>query len=336
MTDDPELGNEEAITAALEVLGSNVKGVKRGYVEASCPLAPWRHDGGVDKNPSFGVVYSSADAKKEEGHAHCFSCQYSGDVREIASLMHVWGALSLEDLSTVMDLMGKVKTGSLPLSLSAHHDDDPFPDEGWLAGFPKVSSEYPTAVEYLTERGITRQIVEAFDLRFDPKRYRVCVPLYDRAQRFRGLIGRTLIKEPMGPRYYYYPYPTAGGHAPKGFTWLNENNLDLAKPVVVVEGVFDAMKVWPVYPNVVAALSVSFRKPGMGWHPQVARWVSMFDRGKGGQLARGRLETHVASKNSRVWHLDPPPGRDDPGDSTPEEIKAQLETLSVAQSRIGV
>lgn len=322
---DADIGNEEAIIATLEHLGSVVGKTSRGYVHASCPLAKYRHEGGVDKNPSFGVVYSSGEAQKTEGHAHCFSCQYSGDIREIASMLYAYGDLEVADLEAVMGLLDKIVTGHLPLSLSAHTADDPFPDDDWLGSFPIVAAQHTPAVEYLNARGINSRLVKQFGIRFDGARYRVCFPLYDRAQRFRGLIGRTLIPDPEGLRYFYYPYK---GNAPRGFTWFNENNLDFSKPVVVVEGVFDALKVWQTYKNVTAALSISFRHPGLGWHTGVGRWVSMFDVGKGGQLARGRLQD-LAAPGAKVWHLPPPPGRDDPGDSTPDEIKLQLETLKV-------
>lgn len=322
------LGNEEAIIAALEECGSVIGETKRGWVHASCPLAKYRHEKGVDNNPSFGVVYNSAEANKLEGHAHCFSCGYSGDVREIASLLYAYGDLGAEELGHVMSLMEEVKTGSLPLSLTAHHADDPFVDATWLQSFPPVGPEFPAAMEYLESRGIPREVYKHFDVRFDPQRYRVSFPIYDRAQRCRGLIGRTLIPNPEGPRYFYYPYPTITGNAPRGFTWYNEHALDLSKPVVVVEGIFDAMKVWSAYQNVTASLSISFRTPGMGWHTGVNRWASMFDVGEGGKRGRERLQGMVPH-GSRLWHLPPPPGRDDPGDSTPEEIASQLSLLKV-------
>lgn len=321
------IGNEEAITAALEQCGSVIGDTKRGWVHGSCPLAVFRHEGGVDKNPSFGVVYNSAEAHKPEGHAHCFSCGYSGDVRDIASLLYAWKHLTAEDLEAVMGLMEEVKTGSLPLSLSAHHADDPFPDVGWIESFPRVSSTYSAAIDYLQSRGVDRKTWKHFDVRFDTQRYRVAFPLTDRAQRCRGMIGRTLISKPEGPRYFYYPYPGIGGHAPKGFTWHNEHALDLAKPVLVVEGIFDLLKAWPIYKNTTAALSIGFRLPGMGWHTGVKRWISMFDVGEGGKRARVRLQELADKTGAKVWHLPPPPGRDDPGDATSEEIMAQLETL---------
>lgn len=328
---DTDISNEQAIIAALEQMGSVVGKSSRGYVHASCPLAKYRHEGGIDAHPSFGVVYSSGEAQKLEGHAHCFSCRYSGDIREIASLLYAYGDLAAEDFEGVMGLIEQVKTGHLPLSLSAHSMDDPFPDEGWLDSFPLVSSIHTPAVQYLEERGINSRLAKQFGIRFDGARYRVCFPLHDRAQRFRGLIGRTLIPNPEGPRYFYYPYK---GNAPRGFTWFNEQNLDLSKPVVVVEGVFDALKVWQTYKNVTAALSIAFRLPGLGWHTGAQRWVSMFDVGKGGQLARERLQT-IIPPGARVWHLPPPPGRDDPGDSTPDEIRAQLETLKAVDKPLG-
>lgn len=313
--------NDLIIRGILEKLGCTMGNLTRGYVHATCPLAQWRHESGVDRHPSFGVVYSSAEAKKEEGHAHCFSCGYSGDIGEIASLMHVWGALSKSELGDIMNEVMQIKTGNLPLSLTQSQQDDPFPDPAWLASFPVLAREHKDAVVYMNGRGILGEATKHFDVRFDPKRWRVSVPLYDRAQRFRGMIGRTLIVDPQGPRYFYYPYK---GNAPRGFTWANEHRLDLSKPVVVVEGIFDAMKVWPAYQNVVAALSVSFRRPAMGWHRDVSRWVTMFDQGKGGMLARARLQTHVAKTGDRIWHLDPPPGRNDPGDATAEEISQKL------------
>ncbi|MBL4702293.1 MAG: hypothetical protein JKX85_13645, partial [Phycisphaeraceae bacterium] len=182
------------------------------------------------------------------------------------------------------------------------------------------------AYHYLQGRGLEGATIKHFDVRFDAAKWRVSIPLYDRAQRLRGLIGRTLIKDPNGPRYFYYPF---NGHAPRGFTWFNEHNLDLSKPVVVVEGIFDAMKVYPIYKNVTAALSVSFRNPGLAWHKQVTRWVTMFDTGKGGSLGRTRMENNIVEPGAKCWHLSPPPGRDDPGESTSAELKAQLETLTV-------
>lgn len=324
------VSNEQAIVAALEELGSKIGDTKRGWVHGSCPLAPLRHSGGVDNNPSFGVVYNSAEAHKPEGHAHCFSCGYSGDIRDIASLLYAWKELDPATLQNVMELMEKVKTGSLPLSLASHNSDDPFPDVAWMESFPRLNPAHSAAIEYLESRGINRDTWKHFDLRFDPQRYRVTFPLYDRAQRCRGMIGRTLIVNPDGPRYFYYPYPGINGVAPKGYTWFNEHALDFAKPILVVEGVFDAMKAWPVYRNVTAALSIGFRTPGMGWHTGVKRWVSMFDVGEGGKRARTRLEELATTipGGSKVWHLPPPPGRDDPGDSTPEEILTQLKTLN--------
>lgn len=325
--------NEAIIVAVLETLGSKVGKLKRGYVEAACPLAHWRHEKGIDNNPSFGVVYDPTAAKKSAGYSHCFSCGYSGDIREVASLMHAWGAIPRADLGSIMKMMEQVTEGNLPLSLSAHHDDDPFPPVEWLESFPRVSKATPDAVAYLDARGVSGEVVQHFALRFDPQRFRIAVPLHDRAQRFRGLIGRTLIKDPTGPRYFCYPFKT---QAPRGFTWFNEHALDLSKPVVVVEGVFDAFKVWPVYRNVTAALSISFRTPGLGWHHQVSRWITMFDTGKGGALARVRLQDRIMAPGSRVWHLEPPPGRKDPGESTPDEIKAALDALSVGKPLRGL
>lgn len=319
--------NEEAITVALENLGAAVGDTKRGYVHASCPLAKHRHEHGVDHNPSFGVVYDSGIAKKSEGHAHCFSCGYSGSVREIAALLYAYQDIDADTYADTIKTLDQITTQPQPLSIGQQNLADPFPDQEWMSSFPPLTPKFADAWQYMSSRGIGPDQIKEFDVRFDMMRYRVVFPIYDRSKRARGVIGRSLINSDDTPRYLYYPYPTLKGEAPKGFTWYNEDKLDTTKPVLVVEGIFDCLSAVRAYPNTVAALSIGFRTPAMGWHKDVKRWVSMFDTGAGGDRGRERLQKTMG-KSAKVWHLQPPPGRDDPGDATPEEIIAQLNTLT--------
>ena len=63
--------HQDSMVKLLKMLGSKIPMAQQraGWFVASCPLAPWTHDGGTDKNPAFAV-------KKEPGDAFCtcFAC----------------------------------------------------------------------------------------------------------------------------------------------------------------------------------------------------------------------------------------------------------------------
>jgi len=108
----------------------------------------------------------------------------------------------------------------------------------------------------------------------------------------------------------------------KGYTWLGEDDARLDLPLVVVEGPFDYLAVRQAYPNVVCALTSSFKTPSGSWFRAVRHWVTLFDTGKGGEIARSRLDRVTAKAPTRVTHLLPT--AKDPGDMTTEEIRKLL------------
>ena len=55
----------------------------RGWVRASCPLAPWLHESGQDRKPSFGVKVP--DKEGESPYYHCFACQSNGQLPKLLS-----------------------------------------------------------------------------------------------------------------------------------------------------------------------------------------------------------------------------------------------------------
>src|SRR5262245_13841198 len=75
---------QEAVIPWLKRLGAKVPvvQVRGGWTVASCPLAPWTHDGGTDKNPAFAV-------RKELGDAftHCFACGWHGAQSDLVTEM---------------------------------------------------------------------------------------------------------------------------------------------------------------------------------------------------------------------------------------------------------
>lgn len=65
------------VTDLLKLMGSSRIKEKGFEVTASCPFAPWLHERGRDRHPSFGVNMLLNDGN---GVYHCFACGKSGTV----------------------------------------------------------------------------------------------------------------------------------------------------------------------------------------------------------------------------------------------------------------
>lgn len=84
--------NIQEITQFLRLIGAkNIQQDEaRGWVRASCPLAPWLHENGVDNKPSFGIKAPENDG--EAPYYHCFTCQSNGPLpRLMANLSKMSG-----------------------------------------------------------------------------------------------------------------------------------------------------------------------------------------------------------------------------------------------------
>lgn len=323
MTDDAA----QNVAAALDLLGLEPKIGRRGFVDARCPLAHRRHASGTDQNPSYGVLYRQR-GRNPAGHGTCLSCHLNGSLLDAAALLFTYGDIDAQTFTAVQEALEGVNTAA-PLSLgSLEPQDDPeFPESFLSAYYPVSFKSTPWAAQYLDQRGVARSVVERFDLRADPMQGRVIVPIRDYAGTLRGVVGRSTIPDAK-LRYLHYKVSDAEGSA-RGFTWFGENLIDVSKPVVVCEGSFDVMSVTRAYANAVGTMGTAVRKPVRTWWLNVTRWITMFDAGPSGDVARQRFERLVLGRGSsvRVYHLSPPAGKKDPGECTPSEITDSLKSL---------
>lgn len=70
--------NVRDIESFLRILGVENITVdeERGWVRSSCPLARWTHESGTDRKPSFGI--KAVDAETDAPYFHCFACGSTG------------------------------------------------------------------------------------------------------------------------------------------------------------------------------------------------------------------------------------------------------------------
>lgn len=326
----------DATVQFLKLIGvENPQAHKRtGWVVGRCPLGPWRHDGGESSPEVFGAKVEAGDA-----HTNCFSCGWHGSMSDLLITMrHLnkqqhavdvkWGdAFALvEKAEAESDL--ELDTPDIEEMLfGAKEADHVFPD-WWLDSFPRWS-DVKFARDYLTERNVPAVLADHLDLRADTQQRRVCFPVRDFQGRLRGLHGRAIDKG-VDPRYRMYTQ--AGKNNP--LIWLGEHEIDLTRPIVVVEGPFDLAAVKRVYRNVTSPLfsNPSFEKlHRMG---DALEWITFYDRGTGGDAGRAKVDAAL-HKDHVIHHLQPPEGRKDPGDCSVVEIGNLLSPIAPLDDVVG-
>lgn len=297
---------------------------RTGWLVASCPLAPWRHESGEDKHPSFAVRQEAGDA-----FCNCFSCGFHGHQSDLVlEMRHLDKQIPIGGFAfgRCLELIAEAEDGLDGIDLDTpdieqllfgqKRQPHVFP-ESWLLSFPPWHT-VADARAYLAGRGVSLQAADMLQLRVDTAQRRVCFPVRDFKGRLRGLHGRA-IDAGTTPRYRMYTWH--GRNSP--LIWLGENWVDLERPIVVVEGPFDLLSVYRCYRNVVSPLFVNPSTAKMRRMADALEWLTLFDRGKAGDLGRARVSRKLPGQIVR--HARPPGHRKDPGEMTTEEIGELLQ-----------
>ena len=317
----------DAVRAFLVGLGAKVPAGQHraGWTVSSCPWAPWEHEKGKSGTEVFGVRQEDGDPL-----CTCFSCGWHGSAQDLLLEMRArnkietrmsakWGDLSLLIEQAVIEGALNFDGPSYEEIMASRRGElHPFA-EWWLDSFGPVD-DAPAARAYLEERGVSPQLALDLDLRFDPRHgeRRVCFPVRDFSGTLVGVHGRAILPE-IEPRYRMYL------HAKKNnpICWLGESWVDLNKPIVVVEGPFDLASVRRVYANVVSPLSASLSKFKLKRMADALEWVTLFDRGTGGDKGRQKI-SEVLGDDHVIHHFLPPAHRKDPGEMSEDELMELL------------
>lgn len=210
------------------------------WMNIRCPFAPWRHQGGRDNTPSFGVTIN------EDGRSHykCFSCQSKGRLAQLPSQL---GALRKRDYSEqrrwaeMQELQASISRplpnweDADPVEAEKHNAHYNGPGTVEEAGYPRA-----TGHPYLRARGIDFRATLLCDLRYDPRPWerRILFPVYGWDESFVGFTGRSTLKgndttrgdNPKVKDYY---------RLPKREVFLRLPKKDRRGRRIIVEGLFD-------------------------------------------------------------------------------------------------
>lgn len=311
---------KDKVAVLLQAVKSKITGERAGtWVEAYCPFI-WNH-GGKDQHPSFGVKINT----NSKSICKCWSCGYGGDLQDL--VLDLAQGIKKHQLTGYNLKLAVQLTANELEDMDINPEDIPDYDaviepteviipEYWLDSFRSVEL-YPKAMQYLDSRGVEQATIKTLDIRYDPLQRRVCFPFRNFKGDLVGVQGRSLDAEST-LRYYQYGYNSKRN----GHSWYGESRVNFDKPVVLVEGVFDYIKVMQVYDNVMASFTSGLSVQKIKRVAEADSIVSFYDYGSGGNAARLSLTKKLAK--TPMVHLTPTEQEDDCGAMTLEQVTLHL------------
>ncbi len=307
---------ERAIRSFLLSLGIDGDTIKKTdpiWLQAPCPMAPWTHGGGVDERPSFYVRIN------EEGPSsfHCFGC--CPDPRYLIGLLHNIFIMSeypweAAQIYLKYEIQKDTEVDEKALYEDKHLDCEPMepPDtlpRKVLIRYPLLqsirSSNSEQCVSYLAGRGIPRWVQNYCRVRYSPQGPTLIFPLTDKDWSVYLLRARSIHKKSMwtiNPKLAEAPELTFAKLSQIGI-WFNMGNIRWDRPLWLVEGEIDAMRLIRLGQfNVIASATSSVTRAQIEALHASTLYLA-YDADKGGKRAHERIQDFVGSKAS-MWKAD--------------------------------
>jgi len=210
-------------------------------------------------------------------------------------------------------------------TLAKAHVEEVWP-ESFLDSY-MLAYKVPMAMEYLNARRVSQKVAVHLDIRWDLGKRCVCFPVRNWRGQLVGMRGRHISPLQDGPRYHDYGYR---GHRNK-LPWYGESTVDLDKPILMVESVFDFTSALRVYRNILAPLTVGLSHDKCKRVRNALEIVTLFDNGAGGDKGRSLLSKRLPE--AIITHLLPPSHASDPGDMTKKQLRKTLKKHIVLDAR---
>jgi hypothetical protein len=230
---------EEALKSILRKL--NIRIVTRhrdGWMDFTCPLAPWTHERGHDSSPSAGAKVNPTGRSAW----HCFTCKQHGTLSNLVRQIETYsghrypGLIREADLADTMPMF-EIDYGSFEVPLEIEPAPEPL-DEATMDGLYPDAWSVPQARSYLEGRGVGQATALTLGLVYDdgedprrPQAPRILFPVRGIDKRLYGYTGRALTPDVKPKIKDYYGLP-------KRHLILGSERWQRGKPVIIVEGLF--------------------------------------------------------------------------------------------------
>ena len=301
-----------------------------GNVSTNCPLAQWRHDKGMDRNPSFSIKV----APGESSPCYCWSCGWKGNLHTLARELVTLGGPMYTDVARFIgeaerstsgrEYHGKRRVAHPGMILDGRINEVPEDRLFDEAEYAPFAGSVPA---YALRRGLTIETCRAWELGHDRGRKRLLFPVRDYRGRFAGVSGRAYIDGCIrcgtlpekgdqvcsGCGEYLWPKYRHTTGIPREMLLYGEHMIVSDCEVgIVSEGNMDPLALWQMgYPNCVCPFGTKISPDQMRkLHRFFRRLVVIPDADEPGQKMWDQINEvgHDAFLSLRKVEL--PPGED--------------------------
>jgi len=302
----------------------------RENVNVSCPLAPWTHKSRHDRSPSMSVKVNTTGPSV----FICYACNARGTLTSLLYSLRRFG-YPVEDL---IPWVKEKEAVDLPavIEQSFVNYGPEYADRAKKANFDvwDESEAEPfkgKVPRYVLKRGVGLDTCREWGLGYDEGAKRLVFPIRRKDGQLVGLVGRAVL-DSVEPKYKNYWNFTKSQYL-YGEHMVDDQrpvdpNLPGAKALVIVEGMFDVLKLWTIGYRRVVSLMGSYASSA-----QVEKILAtgldiytLLDFDVAGEKGRRHLWPMLEGRVP-VFDVRGPKGKD-PDDLTREEL---LECLSKAR-----
>lgn len=237
---DLVIGNKVITTPLIEILtqlqfelnryNGKIKDIKNQdskNIAVTCPCN--EHKGGFESRPSCQIFADPNDEEIEFGTVHCFSCGYRATLPQfIGYCFDENEDFGKEWLLLRCDTCFASEVKFLPeIILDKPKKEITYLNESEL-------SKYAYYHNYMWERKLTKEVVDKFEVGFDPKQNTLTFPVRDDKGNLRFITRRSIVgkrfyipKDVEKPLYLLY--------------YIKQHNID---KVIITEAQIDALTAW--------------------------------------------------------------------------------------------
>lgn len=309
----------------FSALGSDEASVKTSakWITGSCPLAEWTHSGRTDENPSFGIsIDTSGDI-----FFHCFTCSPKSHpiwdlIRQLEKLSGEFptDAAALAQIIKFSDSTSEIhqfRVEKQPI-LQTTETVPPIPDS-YLEKFPLLHkadlSHDIQAIkcrDYLLHRGISLAACEYLNVRYVPG-YLAPLLIFPytsdqgkvfvlRARNVDKKGGFFIWNEKLDTEINDFRFPRLS----ESRAWFGLEKIDPSRPVTLVEGECDALKLITLgHTNVIASGGVNLTQTQSQVITDFQQIILGFDSDEAGQAAN--IKVADLCSNLKGSPKSPPP-----------------------------
>jgi len=281
------------------------------WIMGTCVFAPYQgHKGRKDNRPSFGVKVD-----KISGY-HCFACGRKGRLSMLPSYLEM---ISGRDLKSIRQfVMEHEHLGLEEYEMEEEEADVHIMPEGVMNRFVRLQSRGLIGLNYLQSRGMTKESIVRFGLKYDPTKNRIIFPVRNPAGDLIGVRGRTTQKE-VEPKYLSYKDMMTGPEPKRCGYWFGmQFQPSPGKLLILVEGELDAIMtrqalgkgtVWAAQGASIPKRQVETIR-SMTTNPILI----LFDNDQAGHDAAERLAQEIRGFVPRIFMVKNYRGKNDPAD----------------------